>query len=143
LKSLGKFFGLAGARVGFLLAPEEILAPAYQHLGPWPIAGPSAFVAGAALADRDWQVETRRRLTADRDRLALAVQDGLGIPVGGTDLFLHLQHHRAPQFFDALLDRAIYVRRFEHDLTRLRIGLPQPGPAFERTTAALDVLSKI
>ena len=51
LRSLGKFFGLAGARVGFVLADPAVTRPLAALLGPWTIAAPSRWVAAQALAD--------------------------------------------------------------------------------------------
>src|ERR1700722_14065746 len=70
LRSLGKFFGLAGARVGFVLATKSLLNELADWLGPWAIAGPSRLVARAALSDRTWQETTRQRLRPGRRRPA-------------------------------------------------------------------------
>ncbi len=59
LRSLGKFFGLAGARVGFVLGESVLLERLADRLGPWAVSGPSRWVAARALADRDWQDRTR------------------------------------------------------------------------------------
>ena len=72
LRSLGKFFGLAGARVGFVLAEPIWLQRLRDHLGPWTLAGPSRWVAARALADRHWQ-EARTRPTRAPERVARRV----------------------------------------------------------------------
>ncbi len=41
LRSVGKFFGLAGARVGFLFGEQGLLDSIANKLGPWTIPGPS------------------------------------------------------------------------------------------------------
>lgn len=70
LRSLGKFFGLAGARVGFVFGAAEKLDRLREMLGPWPVANPARFVARAALADAAWQEGARARLVAASRRLA-------------------------------------------------------------------------
>jgi len=64
LRSLGKFFGLAGARVGFVLAPPQVLERLAGLLGPWAVSSPARWVATRALADHDWQQANRRYLAA-------------------------------------------------------------------------------
>ena len=65
LRSLGKFFGLAGARVGFVLAEPTRLEQLRAQLGPWTVATPARWVAVQALRDRTWQETARQRLEAE------------------------------------------------------------------------------
>ncbi|KVW95617.1 threonine-phosphate decarboxylase CobD, partial [Thiobacillus denitrificans] len=64
LRGLGKFFGLAGARVGFVLAEPALLDALEARLGPWAVSAPSRWVARAALADTAWQQAARAALLA-------------------------------------------------------------------------------
>ncbi|MDR2112349.1 MAG: aminotransferase class I/II-fold pyridoxal phosphate-dependent enzyme, partial [Candidatus Accumulibacter sp.] len=64
LRSLGKFFGLAGARVGFILAAADKLDRLREMIGPWSIAHPSRIVARRALEDAPWQIAARKKLAA-------------------------------------------------------------------------------
>ena len=141
LRSLGKFFGLAGARVGFLFAGETLRQNLREALGPWPVAHPSRAVARAALIDRVWQAEARTALAQASARLA-AVLAPLGVTpdaVTRTPLFCTLRVDRAETL--AALDahfarRAILVRRFdEHGL--LRFGLPPDAAGWERLSAGV------
>jgi cobalamin biosynthetic protein CobC len=81
LRSVGKFFGLAGARVGFVFAEPALLARLADRLGPWAVSGPARAVTAAALADRPWQAEARQRLNAASARLA-ALLDRHGLAGG-------------------------------------------------------------
>jgi cobalamin biosynthetic protein CobC len=124
LRSTGKFFGLAGLRLGFLLAPEDIAAAVERALGPWAVGGPALAVGAAALADGEWIATTRSRLRAaakalSEDLAALGLRE-----VGGTDLFRLVADDRASALFDALLRNGILVRRFPDRPSWLRLGLP-------------------
>ncbi|WP_445599775.1 threonine-phosphate decarboxylase CobD [Azospirillum sp. A39] len=137
LRSFGKFYGLAGLRLGFALAPPPLAAAVRDAAGPWAVAGPALAVGTAALADRAWGERTRRRLAAaaaalDR-RLAAA---GLTVE-GGTPLFRLVRDARAPALFAALGAAGILVRRFAERPDRLRIGLPADDAAAARLEAAL------
>lgn len=136
LRSLGKFFGLAGARVGFVIAEPALLARLEEHLGPWTLSTPARLVATMALSDRPWQQETRRRLaTAGRRLSDLLESHGLS-PDGGCDLFQWVRAPNAELLHDALARRGILTRLFK-DTSSLRFGLPGRDPAWMRLASAL------
>ncbi len=135
LRSLGKFFGLAGARVGFILARRELLAQMVEVLGPWSVSGPSRAVAQAALADRDWQAAARARLAADSERLrTLLAPFG---EVQATPLFCWLPGEHAQSLHHFLAARGILVRLFA-DAPGIRVGLPGDESEWQRLAAALN-----
>lgn len=137
LRSLGKFFGLAGARVGFVLAPAALRLQLAEALGPWAISGPGRHAARHALADRDWQQRMRHKLTADGARLAALLQEaGLG-SVSGPALFKWFAHPRAAALHEALARRGILVRLFDTPAS-LRLGLPPDEAAWTRLRTGLS-----
>jgi cobalamin biosynthetic protein CobC len=121
LRSLGKFFGLAGARVGFVSAPSGQINQLAELLGPWAIPGPSREAACQALEDVAWQQHTRQRLEEDAARLAgLLGSFGLA-PAGGSALFQWVPTPLGERIYEGLARQGVLVRRFENGL---RIGLP-------------------
>lgn len=136
LRSLGKFFGLAGARVGFALAGPTVLERLRELLGPWTVAGPSRWVAMQALNDRAWQAQMRTCLDRAGNRLADLLQRQR-LPVsGGAGLFQWMPLSDAEFWQDALARRGILVRRFT-DPPGLRFGLPDGESAWRRLELAL------
>ncbi|MDB6008091.1 MAG: threonine-phosphate decarboxylase [Gammaproteobacteria bacterium] len=136
LRSLGKFFGLAGARVGFVLAAKSLLNDLVDWLGPWAIAGPSRLVARAALSDRTWQETTRQRLRQDSRRLAeLLTSHGLP-PDGGCELFQWVRTPHALKMHDALARQGVLTRHFEA-VPSLRFGLPARTEDWHRLETVL------
>ena len=136
LRSFGKFFAMAGARLGFVLAEGELLRALGDAMGPWPIAGPSRFIGTALLADRGVQPRQRERLLADGQRLAdlLAAH---GLPsAGGCALFRWVVSEEADQLYEFLASQGILVRRF-HAPPSLRFGLPAGERDWSRLTNAL------
>lgn len=133
LRSLGKFFGLAGARVGFVVAEPTLLAALREHLGPWPICGAARWLARAALRDTAWQHAERLRLRARSSRLAaLLARHGLS-PAGATALFQWVPTEDAARIEEALGRHGVLVRGFSHP-AGLRFGLP----AFEADWRRLE-----
>ncbi len=137
LRSLGKFFGLAGARVGFVLAEEKILQPLAEALGPWPIAAPSRLVATLALRDTDWQDATRLALPLASQRLTeLLRAQGLQ-PSGGNSLFQWVCRADAANIHEQLARQGILTRLFDAP-SSLRFGLPRDEAQWARLAAALN-----
>jgi cobalamin biosynthetic protein CobC len=134
LRSLDHFFGLAGARVGFVGAAPDLLARMAAAMGPWTVAGPSRTAARLALLDTDWQAAMRPRLLAAGQRL-----HDLLAPFGevkSTALFAALSTPQAAELHAHLARHDILVRHFEQPAL-LRFGLPGNEAGWQRLTAAL------
>ena len=124
LKSFGKFWGLAGLRLGFAIGDPVLIAKLSNALGPWPVSGPALRIGAAALTDQLWATQTRARLTNDAARLdALMLTKGAKIQ-GGTDLFRLYRVDDAPTWQSRLAQRHIWSRIFPYSKTWLRLGLP-------------------
>lgn len=139
LRSFGKSYGLAGLRLGFLLASPDLARRIRVALGPWAVAGPALAVGCAALADRDWRDRSLTRLQQACDRLdALLVEAGLSC-AGGTRLFRLFRGRQARSLFTTLGEAGILTRRFGHDPDLLRFGLPACEADWSRLQRALLV----
>ena len=135
LRSLGKFFGLAGVRVGFVFAAPELLRRMQEAMGPWAVSGPSREAARLALADTAWQAAARPQLQAAGERLRqLLVSLG---EVKATALFATLSSPHSNELFDYLARRAILTRRFDQQ-PLLRCGLPADEAGWQRLATALN-----
>lgn len=137
LRSMGKFFGLAGARTGFVAAHTALLANLREALGPWCVAGPARHVTRAALLDRAWQQATKKRLVQDGQRLAQLLRDADLPPTGGCGLFQWVQTERAQIIHQRLAQCGIFTRYFAEPCS-LRFGLPCCEADWLRLVAALD-----
>lgn len=136
LRSLGKFFGLAGARVGFVCAHPELLIALNNLLGPWAVNAPARWIAIQALQDDDWQRKARQRLLQDSQRLhALLSQHHLP-PDGGTAFFQWVRSAEAHYIFEKLALQGILIRLFS-DPGSLRLGLPATEAEWQRLDRAL------
>lgn len=138
LRSFGKFFGLAGIRLGALLAPTNIQNAMAERLGVWPVSGPALEVGARAYADTAWQTRTRTNLSDATGRLdAILTKNGLCV-VGGTSLYRFIKVVDAHEAFEQLARAGIYVRRFDWSRDHLRIGLPATIEGEVRLNAALS-----
>jgi cobalamin biosynthesis protein CobC len=140
LRSLGKFFGLAGLRVGFVVASEPDAMAWRQLLGDWPVSGPACEIATAALRDTNWIAATRSRLAADRKRLdGLLGKAGLRL-LGGTDLFGLFEASDEMDLLDHFARAGILLRGFAGASRQYRFGLPADEAAWQRLEAACATL---
>jgi cobalamin biosynthesis protein CobC len=137
LRSFGKFFGLAGVRLGFAIGAPELIARVATTLGPWPVSGPAIAIGQAALADVAWADAMRRRLSDEMRRLQ-ALLAGAGLEaIGGASLFHLVRTPRAADLFIHLGRAGILVRRFDAQPSWLRFGLPGNEAGWDRLRVAL------
>lgn len=138
LRSFGKFFGLAGLRLGFVIADRPLAQGLRDQLGDWPISGPAIALARRAYADRDWHEAQRQRLKDASARLK-ALLDGHGLAdAGGTAQFWLAETSDAAGLFDHLCCHGILVRPFAERPLALRFGLPGNERDWSRLTTALN-----
>ncbi|MBY0238913.1 MAG: threonine-phosphate decarboxylase CobD [Burkholderiaceae bacterium] len=141
LRSVGKFFGLAGLRLGFVAAPPALLQPLEALLGPWAVSGPAQQVALAALNDTAWQHAMREQLAQQGRRLqALLAQ--YHIESSGTALFQWWPEPQAEALHEHLAQRGIWVRLFPRAARGIRIGLPPDEAGWRRLEQALQLWSQ-
>jgi cobalamin biosynthesis protein CobC len=143
LRSFGKFYGLAGLRLGFARAAPPLAARLRATLGPWPVSGPALAAGEAALADAAWAEGMREALARDAARLDRLLTDGGLEVIGGTSLFRLGRSSTAGALADHLGRAGIVVRRFAEAATSLRFGLPADEAAWQRLTAALDAFAAL
>lgn len=140
LRSFGKFFGLAGLRLGFAIGDPDVIEALSGMIGPWAVSGPALAIGARALRDEAWIAATRARLADDSARLA-AVLENRGFEVAGrTDLFVTATHAEAHGIADALAGRHILTRVFDHDTALIRFGLPADEDGLARLDSALAVV---
>ncbi len=144
LRSIGKFYGLAGARIGFVLGPAAWLAALREALGHWTVNGPARAVVRAALADTAWQADTRARLRHEGARLS-ALLARHSLPNASTPLFAWVPTPDAAAVHAALAQRGLWTRLFDAPGTPpvqgLRFGLPPDAVGWQRLDDALASLS--
>lgn len=137
LKSFGKFWGLAGLRLGFAIGDPDLISKLGAFIGPWAVSGPALRIGAAALNDTDWADVTRMRLGGDALRLdALMKAHGASV-VGGTPLFRLYDVGDAERWQERLAQAQIWSRIFPYSKSWLRLGLPAPDQ-WVRLSAALS-----
>ncbi len=133
LRSVGKFFGLAGLRLGFVAAHPDLLKKLADLLGPWTVSGPAQQIGAAALSDRAWQFAMRQQLKECGQRLQqlLAVH---GITATGCALYQYWSHVRPAEFAEQMAEQGVWIRHFMHGV---RLGLPPNEAGWQRLRQAL------
>ncbi len=135
-RSFGKFFGLPGIRLGFLIAPPVQAAAMRARLGSWPVSAHAVAYGTAAYRDTAWIGATRMDLASRAARLD-AVIGKYGIVRGDCPLFRLIESDHAPALFERLAQAGILTRPFDYAPRWLRVGLPGDDAAFARLERAL------
>ena len=136
LKSFGKFWGLAGLRLGFVIGSENILRRLESKLGPWAVSGPALAIGQQALMDRSWARTTRIRLAKDAATLDMLMGQAGARLIGGCSLFRLYEVDNARNWQNRLAQNRIWTRIFPYSKTWLRVGLP-PEDGWAKLKAAL------
>ncbi|MCL7466156.1 threonine-phosphate decarboxylase CobD [Phaeovulum sp. NW3] len=135
LRSFGKFWGLAGLRLGFAFAEADTVARLEEMAGPWPVCGAALEIGRLALADDAWRRATIARLAQEAVQIdALAAAAGWAL-VGGTALFRTYDTPDAAAAQDRLARHRIWSRIFPYSPRWIRLGLPG-------STAEWDLLAR-
>jgi cobalamin biosynthesis protein CobC len=134
-RSFGKFFGLAGLRLGFVIAQPELLARFEEWLGPWAVSGPALSLAGSLLSRDDTVIRTG---IEERGQALGEVLERAGLTaIGGTPLFALVADRRASDIYTQLARHHILVRKFDYAPEWLRFGLSPGVEADDRLARAL------
>jgi len=123
LKSFGKFFGLAGLRLGFAICGEDLATKLQSRLGPWSVSGPALEIGTRAMRDEDWIAKKREALAGNADAQAKMLRE-TGFEIGGINpLFIYVKYKNAQAMFEHLCQHRILVRPFSDRPEYLRFGL--------------------
>ncbi|MHC2147686.1 threonine-phosphate decarboxylase CobD [Pseudomonas sp. 210_17 TE3656] len=137
LRSFGKFFGLAGVRLGFVLAEPVLLQRLAELLGPWTVSGPTRILGQACLLDSVAHQRQIARCAAASQRLANLLSRAGFAPTGGCDLFQYLVTDQAVLLHEFMARRGILLRLFSQPAS-LRFGLPATEQDFQRLQQAFN-----
>ncbi len=138
LRSFGKFYGLAGLRLGFVVADRPFAKQVRERLGDWPISGPALTIGTKAYRDTEWQHAQRARLNTASDQLLSVLTDAGLVIIGGTPLFQLVRHVAASALFTHLAEAGILTRPFADQSDWIRFGIPGSNTDFNRLAAALS-----
>jgi cobalamin biosynthetic protein CobC len=141
LRSIGKFFGLAGLRLGFVAAAPCWLKQLSYLLGPWSVNGPAQYIGQQALSELSWQKTQRSTLKTLSDKLAIMLMEHFKVKPTGSILFKTIQHNNAPQIFKALCQQGVYVRLCD-EKNALRFGIAT-SEQFDRLEKVLKLVIPI
>lgn len=151
LRSVGKFFGLAGIRLGFLLNSGGLAQQMHHALGPWPVSHPAQWLGLRALADTQWQLAHKQRLHNAQHQLHSLLHtffgDQLTLKSGGLFVTLRGPWTTLMALYQGLAKQGIYTRwchwpepnnTHTQNTSWLRIGLPADNGT--RLAAALNTI---
>jgi len=146
LKSVGKFFGLAGIRSGFVISSEKNIKALSNLQGDWALGHVAQYITQKAFMDSQWITSQIQQLSQQSQRLNMLISKYFGIKAIGSSLFQTFYSANAYQYFYKLAEKGILVRFLpatQFSNTGIRIGLPANEPEWERLELAIkNILSE-
>jgi threonine-phosphate decarboxylase len=134
LRSLTKYYGLPGLRLGYLLGQRRRIAEITAYQEPWSVNAPALNVALACLADRQFATRTDQWLAAERAFLLeslTAIDQCHSSESAANFLLVKIANGDALQLRSFLLRRKILIRACDShpDLGRayFRVAVRQRG----------------
>lgn len=137
LRSFGKFYGLPGLRLGFVVTGPDVATRLRGMIGDWPVSGPAVAIGTAAYMDASWRHAQQARI-AETGAMLDSILTAAGIAIVGTAPLFRLVACTGT-LFETLARHAILTRPFADRPDRLRIGLPRGSAALTRLATALEV----
>ena len=138
INSLGKFFGLAGVRLGFVSGPSDFIKEVKEMLGPWPVSSLAAEIGIVALNDKVWISEMEKILVTESNALHEACNSRNWELVGRTFLFHTYATSSCLEVEKQFAAHGIWVRTFDYSETWVRLGIPTSENAWTRVKQALN-----
>jgi len=125
LRSIGKFFGLAGIRLGFVWAEEAILEELVRLQDDWSVSNPARWAGRIALGDSVWQHQQRESIPHVMTEFAAYLEAIYQCKVNDAGLFayIYLGQNKANSEHKRLCQEAVLTRLFQGP-GALRFGLP-------------------
>ena len=136
-RSFGKFYGLAGVRLGFVCGPERMVARFRDRLGDWPVSSTAIAIGSAAYSDRAWQAKARTCLATTASELDVVLLRHGFAPRGDCTLFRLVETPAEAGVFERLGRAGILCRPFDFAPNWLRFGLPRDTAVLDRLDRAL------
>ncbi len=137
LRSVGKFYGLPGLRLGALLGPSDVLDWYRGILGYWSVSSLALEVGQRLYRDKQWRDQHAQRLSA----AARTTREGFaraGVALAGsTDLFFSFKPPEQKALWRSLMQNGIYTRLLDASCGLIRCGLPADEEDLERLLSTL------
>ncbi|GAA2901817.1 histidinol-phosphate transaminase [Nonomuraea rubra] len=131
LRTFSKAYGLAGLRVGYLIAPEPVATAVRKTIIPFAVNHLAQIAALASLQAEDELLERVEAVVKERTRVreALIAQGWTVPPTEANFVWLRLGE-RTTAFAAACAAQGVAVRPFGEEGVRVSIGSPEANDAF-------------
>ncbi|GLZ40682.1 histidinol-phosphate transaminase [Actinokineospora sp. NBRC 105648] len=131
LRTFSKAYGLAGLRVGYLVAPEAVTAVVRKVFVPFGVNALAQVAALASLEAEDELFARCREIVAERGRVRSALVDaGYEVPETQANFVWLPLGARTAEFNEHCLAHKVVVRAFVGDGARVTIGTAEENDTF-------------
>jgi histidinol-phosphate aminotransferase len=144
LRTLSKWAGLAGLRVGYMIAHPALIDTVLRIKQPYNINVAAEIATLASLDDLPWLQERIDAMIRERDRMAALLAEMPGVTVTPSQanfVLCHLEAVPAREVHRRLLEQGILVRYFDTPLLQNHIRVSAGRP--EQTDALVAAMREI
>lgn len=139
-RTFSKAYGLAGCRVGYAVANQDLLAVVNRFREPFNVNMLAQHAAMAALSDKTWVLDKVKRCKEERTRLEEALRQRNCLAAKSYANFVLLQSTKCEQLVTLLEEKEIIVRPLATygmaDVLRISVGTREEN---QRFLQALDI----
>ncbi|MET8385527.1 histidinol-phosphate transaminase [Streptosporangium canum] len=137
LRTFSKAYGLAGLRVGYLIADEPVAAAVRKTIVPFAVNHLAQAAAVASLAAEDELLERVDSVVKERTRVREAlIAQGWTVPITEANFVWIRLGERTTEFAEACAAEGVAVRPFAGEGARISIGSPEANDTFLAAAAA-------
>ena len=140
INSFGKFFGLAGIRLGFVSGPAKLIKSLEKLVGPWQVSNLALNIGMQALTDNKWILTTEKTLMQSSQKLKDLFASVNWNLIGNTFLFHTYSTENAKKVEEHFAMEKIWVRTFDYSDKWVRIGIPGKQEEWERLKIVIEKL---
>lgn len=143
LRSIGKYFGLAGARVGFVISNHPLARELNTLLQPWSINGAALAITEQALSDIQWQQQQTSRIKQQNQSLLELIAKHFNFLCKNQGLFttLFADAQTLSRLQHKLAQQTIWTRLGDPCQGQNWLRLSLPGDHFQRLSDTLDCIN--
>ncbi|GAA2129711.1 histidinol-phosphate transaminase [Actinomadura napierensis] len=131
LRTFSKAYGLAGLRIGYLVAQPEVAGAIRKTFLPFSVNSVAQAAGIASLEATDELLERVERTVKERDRVrGMLLADGWTVPPTEANFVWLRLGDRTMEFSAACDAEGVSVRPFDGEGARVSIGSPEENDAF-------------
>ena len=138
-RTLSKAYGLAGARIGFLIGNKENIEELRKHIVPYNISRLDQAAGEVVLAHADEYAEKIKEICIEREEMYRALKEIKSVSVYPSKAnYIYGKCERKDEMIKCLEEEGIVIRTYKGDDFRITIGTKQENELVKKCLEKFD-----